>query len=175
MNGHFLSAQKTVCQYACAPDVFLRSPGSLDCLFQKCQDLQLQTRVSHLLLLQHIAGLLTNVVALDGGLRGPEPKTDVLVPSPAALAHALGLAALTLGVEEDVRLLLESALGLDGQFGGHDCGICRGGMAKGSGRVVVVVRVVEVRANLKVQRALQRAISECGLGEHFPSGSARLR
>jgi len=71
----------------------------------------------------NIAGLLTNVVALNGGLRGPETQTDVLVPSPATLAHALGLAALALGVEEDVRLLLESALGLDGQFGCHDCGV----------------------------------------------------
>jgi hypothetical protein len=65
---------------------------------------------------------LTNVVALDGGLGGPEAQTDVLVPSPATFSDTLGLAALALGVQEDVRLLLESALTLDSQFGGHDRG-----------------------------------------------------
>lgn len=64
---------------------------------------------------------LTDVVALNGGLGGPEAETDVLHPSPAALSSSLGLAALLLVVLENVRLLLESALALDSQFGGHDC------------------------------------------------------
>jgi hypothetical protein len=55
----------------------------------------------------------TNVRALNGGLGRPEAQTDVLVPSPAALADSLALAAGLLVVEEDVRLLLESALALD--------------------------------------------------------------
>lgn len=61
---------------------------------------------------------LTNVAALNGGLGGTETQTDVLVPSPAVLARA-GSLDLGLGVQEDVRLLLESALGLDGKLGGH--------------------------------------------------------
>jgi hypothetical protein len=65
---------------------------------------------------------LTNVVALDGSLGSPEAQTDVLVPSPATLSYTLGLAALALGVQEDMRLLLESALALDSQLGGHDRG-----------------------------------------------------
>ena len=64
---------------------------------------------------------LTNVVALNGGPGSPEAQTDVLHPSPATLSSPLGLAALLLVVLENVRLLLESALALDSQFGGHDC------------------------------------------------------
>lgn len=85
----------------------------------------------------------TDVLALNGGGRGAETQTDVLVPSPATLARAGGL-DLGLAVEEDwrllalvvpwssqsvggsvsrarltVRLLLESALALHGKFGGH--------------------------------------------------------
>ena len=63
----------------------------------------------------------TNVVALNGGLWGLEAQSDVLVPSATSLASAGGL-DLNLGVEEDVWLLLEGALSLDGQFGGHFCG-----------------------------------------------------
>ena len=62
--------------------------------------------------------LLVDVVALNGGLGGLETQTDVLVPSAAVLASAGSLADL-LGVLEDVRLLLVSALALDGKFGGH--------------------------------------------------------
>lgn len=40
----------------------------------------------------------------------------------ATLAGTLGLA---LGDQRDVRLLLESPLGLDGQLGSHFCGCCR--------------------------------------------------
>lgn len=58
----------------------------------------------------------TDVAALNGGLGGTEPKTDVLVPSAATLART-GALRLALGVLEDVRLLLESALRLDGQLG----------------------------------------------------------
>lgn len=65
--------------------------------------------------------LLVDVGALNGGLWGLEAQSDVLVPSATVLASAGGL-DLNLGVKEDVWLLLESALSLDGQFGGHFCG-----------------------------------------------------
>lgn len=65
--------------------------------------------------------LLVDVVALNGGLGGLEAQTDILVPSAASLARASRL-RLGLGVLEDVRLLLESTLRLDGQLGGHGCG-----------------------------------------------------
>lgn len=63
----------------------------------------------------------TDVGALNGGLGGTETKTDFLVPA-AGLANLLGL-SLGLGVQEDVRLLLVSALRLDGQLGRHGCGV----------------------------------------------------
>jgi len=50
----------------------------------------------------------TDVVALNGGLRGLEPQTNVLVPSPAALARPGGL-DLDLGVEEDCKMPSSSA------------------------------------------------------------------
>ena len=59
----------------------------------------------------------TDVRTADGGGRGLEAQTDLLVPS--VLRTRLGL---DLRVEEDVRLLLESALVLDGEFGRHFCG-----------------------------------------------------
>ena len=68
---------------------------------------------------------LTDVAALNGGLGGTETQTNVLVPSAATLARS-GRLGLDLAVLEDVRLLLESTLRLDGQFGGHFCGGCRG-------------------------------------------------
>ena len=58
----------------------------------------------------------TDVAALNGGLGGTETQTDILVPSSATLARS-GRLGLSLGVEKDVRLLLESALGLDCQLG----------------------------------------------------------
>lgn len=64
---------------------------------------------------------LTNVGSLNGGLWGLESKTNILIPSAAVLASA-GRLDLDLGVKEDVWLLLEGALSLDGQFGGHFCG-----------------------------------------------------
>ena len=60
----------------------------------------------------------TDIVSLNGSLGGTEAETDILVPSPAALARPAAL-DLGLGVLEDMRLLLESPLGLDGQLGGH--------------------------------------------------------
>ena len=54
----------------------------------------------------------TDVVALNGGLGCPEPQSDVLVPSLAALA-LLAVLGRDLGVQEDVWLLLERALALD--------------------------------------------------------------
>ena len=67
----------------------------------------------------------TDVGALNGGLGGTETQTDILVPA-AGLTSLLGL-GLRLRVLEDVRLLLVSALGLDGQLGRHVCGVCRRG------------------------------------------------
>lgn len=67
----------------------------------------------------------TNVGSLNRGLWCSESQSDVLVPSSSSLAGS-GSLGLDLGVEEDVRLLLESALRLDGKFGGHGCGcVCR--------------------------------------------------
>lgn len=63
----------------------------------------------------------TDVGALDGGLRGTETQTDILVPA-AATGNLVGL-GLGLRVKEDVRLLLESALRLDVQLGRHGCGV----------------------------------------------------
>ena len=62
----------------------------------------------------------TNVAALNGGLGGTETKTNILVPSSATLSNSLAL-GLGLAVGENVRLLLESALRLDGQLGRHGC------------------------------------------------------
>ena len=61
----------------------------------------------------------TDVGALNGGLGGTETKTDILVPT-AAGANLLAL-RLRLGVDEDVRLLLERTFRLDGQLGRHCC------------------------------------------------------
>lgn len=61
----------------------------------------------------------TDVGALNGGLGGTETKTDILVPT-AAGANLLAL-RLSLGVDEDVRLLLERTFRLDGQLGRHCC------------------------------------------------------
>lgn len=84
-----------------------------------CQDLEISQNFN--VPSQSSGASLTNVVALNGGLGSPEAETDVLHPSPATLSGPLGLAALLLVVLENVRLLLESALALDSQFGGHDC------------------------------------------------------
>lgn len=61
----------------------------------------------------------TDVAALNGGLGGTETQTDVLVPSSATLARS-GALGSGLRVLEDVRLLLESTLRLDGQLGRPD-------------------------------------------------------
>ena len=100
---------------------------------------------------------LTNVVALNGGPGSPEAQTDVLDPSPAALSSPLGLAALLLVVLENVRLLLESALALDSQFGGHDCCVL-GNRSKLATMVYfseVVVEVAVGRAS-NVQSTIER-------------------
>lgn len=62
----------------------------------------------------------TDVVTLDGGLWCAETQSNVLVPSASSFANSRRL-DLRLGVQEDVWLLLVSPLGLDGQFGCHDC------------------------------------------------------
>ena len=63
----------------------------------------------------------TDVVTLNRSLWCSEAQSNVLVPSSSTLSDA-GL-GLRLGVQEDVRLLLERALRLHGEFGGHDCGV----------------------------------------------------
>jgi len=94
----------------------------------------------------------TNVVALNGGLWGLETQTNVLVPSASSLAGSRGL-DLDLGVEEDVRLLLESALGLDGQFGGHFCGCWMSRLSIGGsrGNRLVVVELFDTRILLEAK------------------------
>ena len=59
-------------------------------------------------------------MTLNRSLWCSEAQSNVLVPSSSTLSDA-GL-GLRLGVQEDVRLLLERALRLHGEFGGHDCG-----------------------------------------------------
>jgi len=63
---------------------------------------------------------LVNIGALNGGLGGLEAQSNILVPSPARLSYSALRWADLLSCE-DMRLLLECALGLDGKFGGHDC------------------------------------------------------
>lgn len=58
----------------------------------------------------------TDVAALNGSVGGTETQTNILVPSSSSLARS-GALGLGLGVQEDVRLLLESTLRLDGQLG----------------------------------------------------------
>jgi hypothetical protein len=62
--------------------------------------------------------LLVDVAALNGRLGGTETQTNVLVPSAATLARS-GALGLGLRVLEDMGLLLESTLRLDGQLGRH--------------------------------------------------------
>lgn len=86
----------------------------------------------------------TDVGALNGSLGSTESQTNVLVPSSATLSNSLAL-GLGLGVGENVRLLLESALRLDGQLGRHVCDIsvrhsefgCRAGGVSSRGLGVV--------------------------------------
>ena len=79
----------------------------------------------------------TDVLALNRVPGRAEAETDVLVPSPAALSWLPRLGGSALVVGEDVGLLLESALALDGQLGGHDCGRI-GAIGGGEGEVVSV-------------------------------------
>lgn len=65
----------------------------------------------------------TDVATLNGSLWCPETESNVLVVSSATLSDSLRLVGAALVVDEDVWLLLESALALDSQFGRHDCGI----------------------------------------------------
>ena len=66
----------------------------------------------------------TDVASLNRSLWCAETQSNVLVPSSASFSDGGGL-RLGLGVQEDMGLLLVSALALDGQFGGHGCGGCR--------------------------------------------------
>jgi len=64
--------------------------------------------------------LLVDVVSFNGVLWSLESQTNILVPSSSTLSNSSLCGAGLLG-GENVRLLLESALRLDGQFGGHFC------------------------------------------------------
>ena len=63
----------------------------------------------------------TDVASVNCSLWCLESQTDILEPSPSTLSDSLGLSGLELRVEEDVWLLLVSALALYSQFGRHDC------------------------------------------------------
>jgi hypothetical protein len=89
----------------------------------------------------------TDVGSLNGGLWCPESQSNVLVPSSSSLADSARL-GLRLGVEEDVRLLLESALRLNSEFGGHGC-VC-GGCRSRKSRLVWILRRRKARAQLSV-------------------------
>lgn len=93
----------------------------------------------------------TDVGSLNGGLGGTETQTDILVPA-AGLAD---LAALRLGLRvlEDVRLLLVSALGLDGQLGRHGCGVFGSTRKRVSSWVegIVSAKVEDEKDSLKAQ------------------------
>lgn len=86
-----------------------------------------------------IEGLRTDVCALNRCLWRAEAQSNVLVPSAPTLSNSAGL-GLRLVVKEDVRLLLESALRLDGQLGGHVC-VC----GEVAGRWVVVRSLMDWR------------------------------
>lgn len=96
----------------------------------------------------------TDVGALNGGLWGLEAQSDVLVPSATVLASAGGL-DLNLGVKEDVWLLLEGALSLDGQFGGHFCGWW---MSRWSKVVGIEIGLVVVELLLHRMATLKRTL-----------------
>jgi len=64
---------------------------------------------------------LVNVWSFNGRLWRSEAQPDVLVPSSSTLANSPAFGGLEFVVEEDVRLLLVGALGLDCQLGRHDC------------------------------------------------------
>jgi len=65
---------------------------------------------------------LVDVSTLNGGLWCSEAQADIFVPSSSTLANSSALCGLGFVVEEDVRLLLVGALGLNCQLGRHDCG-----------------------------------------------------
>jgi len=81
--------------------------------------------------------LPTDVGSVDGECWSPESQSYVLVPSSSSRACAPALLG-DVGcfvIEEDVRLLLESALALHGEFCGHDCG-CNGALVSFAGLTI---------------------------------------
>lgn len=69
---------------------------------------------------------LTDISPLNGVLGSLETQANILVPSPSSLTDPAVRGTGLIG-EKDVGLLLESPLGLDGQFGGHGwCCFCCG-------------------------------------------------
>jgi hypothetical protein len=137
-----------------------------------CQDLEISRSLARnpKIPSQRPRASLTNVVALNGGPGSPEAQTDVLHPSPATLSSPLGLAALLLVVLEDVRLLLESALALDSEFGGHDRYVL-GNRSKLATMVYFSEVVVEVAVGgSSVQRAPSQNSPSCVAPSRSHSG-----
>jgi hypothetical protein len=112
----------------------------------------------------------TDVRALNGGLGGLESQTDILVPSPSSLSNSALRGTDLLG-GEDVRLLLESALGLDGKLSGHGCewiSSLRSGVGGGRGRRDLSFGARRVRSGLSLIRDLDNLLHSetvrgCGL------------
>jgi len=77
---------------------------------------------------------LVNIASLNGGLWCAETQTDILIPSSPTLSDLLAL-GLRLGVDEDVRLLLERTFRLDGQLGRHNCEMIDSNTDSGRSRV----------------------------------------
>jgi len=64
--------------------------------------------------------LLVNVRTVDCSVGGLEAQSNILVPSPSSFPNSALRGTGLLG-GEDVRLLLESTLRLDGKLSGHLC------------------------------------------------------
>lgn len=99
VKGHFLSV---------IPILVFSTPGRR--VFWIAQNYQVWQKVFH-----------TNVGALDCGLRGPEAQSNIFVPSSPTLSNSCAFSSLCLLVDENMRLLLESALRLHRQFSRHVC------------------------------------------------------
>jgi len=115
------------------PIPFSALPFSRLILFQLCHQ--------QICLHQQHFGRQTDEVALNGSLGGLETQADILVPPPATLSNS-ALSGTDLLGREDVGLLLESTLGLDGKLGGHGCVGGSVGRSLGVGREKVTRFVV---------------------------------
>ena len=163
MNGHFLSEGRKVsmCCFVAMLLVCLDLTRSES--FEFCQAssrlLLMRLASSKLLRASRVQRTqpqcrLTDIGSLNGGLWGLESKTNILVPSAAVLASA-GRLDLDLRVKEDVWLLLEGALSLDVQFGGHFCGWWMSRWSKVVGNRIQARRP-RIAATHRLQRRLAR-------------------